>query len=359
MYTYIPRVSPIRTEFILEEDLFHSEKLADLCKGSGRRVVIVATAHVAKSAGAKLRSYLNGELISIPAGKSCKTREMKQQLEDELLKRKCNRDTLLIGIGGGSLTDLVGFVASTYMRGVPLILIPTTLLGMADAAIGGKNGVDTPRGKNLLGTFYHPIAVFIDLQLLKTLPPKEWLSGLAEILKHGLISDPELWELCEQNPLSWQNPQTLKQLIRASIVAKMHILEEDLEELGMRRILNFGHTVGHGLEVLSQFRMTHGEAVAIGCMVECWLSSHLGYLSPKTLDQILELYHKCGYAKKLPQGFTRKKFSESLGLDKKALQGKPRFVLIERIGHPLSFDGAFCSTIAEKDFQAMLDWMQK
>lgn len=358
MYTYIPRVSPIRTEFILEENLFTSEKLAELCHTGGRRVVIVTATQLAKTVGAKLRSFLKAELITLPKG-PCKTRKMKEYLEDELMQRKCNRDTLLIALGGGSLTDLVGFVASTYMRGIPLILIPTTLLGMADAAIGGKNGIDTSQGKNLVGTFYHPIAVFIDLQLLETLPPKEWLSGFAEILKHGLICDPELWELCEESSLSWQNPPILKRLIRASIVAKMHILEEDIEELGMRRILNFGHTVGHGLEVLSKFQMTHGEAVAIGCMAECWLSAHLGHLSPKTCERILALYQKCGYKKRLPNGFTRQKFSESLGLDKKALQGKPRFVLIERIGHPLSFDGAFCSPIEEKQFQAMLDWMQQ
>lgn len=359
MYRYIPRMTQKVTEFFFNENIFVSDELLEICKNSRCRVVILADQAIAKIAGARLKMHLNAELISIKGGESCKTRETKELVENELLKKKYNRDTLIIAMGGGALTDLVGFIAMTYMRGVPLILIPTTLLGMVDAAIGGKNGINTSLGKNLIGSIYQPQAVFIDPQLLSTLPKKEWLNGLAEILKMGLIFEPAIWKMCEQNPIAWQSPQNLKTLLHQSVMAKLHILDEDLEEQGMRRVLNFGHTVGHALEMISKYKMTHGQAVAMGCMAESWLSSHLGHLSFESLNRILKLYQATGFEMSLPKAFTAKKFKEALQRDKKALQGLTRFVMIERIGHCASFAGAYCAPISETELDALIDWMSK
>ena len=359
MYSFSPRISQPRTEFILDENLFVSEKLFEICRESRKRICILADSAIAKSAGKRLKLRLNAEMISIPGGESCKTREMKEKLEDELLKRKFDRGTLLIGMGGGAVTDLVGFIAATYMRGVPLILIPTTLLGMVDAALGGKNGVNTKNGKNLIGTIHHPIATCIDLQLLQTIPKKEWLNGLAEILKHGLIYDSKIWDLCEENPLEWNSPQKLKLLIRGSVITKTQIVEEDPDEKGLRRILNFGHTVGHGLESLSRFQMSHGEAVAIGCMAESWLSWRMGHLSESQLKNILKTYGECGFKIELPKGFSKEALLKAIHSDKKSLRGTPRFVMLEKIGQTIPFEGEFCSPVPDRDFRAMVDWLKK
>ena len=277
---------------------------------------------------------LNYEVIPVPP---FKTRETKQLLEDELLKRKMGRDTTLIALGGGTTTDLIGFLASTYMRGVPVIYIPTTLLGMVDAAIGGKNGLDTPFGKNSIGTFYSPKAIIIEPSFLKTLPPKEWKNGLAEILKYGLIDDEQLF--CEE--FQWDH-------VQRSIEIKEKIVQIDPRESGLRRILNFGHTVGHALEL--QDSIPHGEAVAIGCVAESYLSHILGYLSASDFERIHRLYQKLGFA-------MRPLHSLDI-LDKKAKNGELRFVLIDRIGHALEFDGEYCRTVPQNALKKMVEWLQ-
>lgn len=355
MYTFCPRMSQPRTEFIQGDP---KEKLVEILELAKRRVCLIADSAVI-SAATQLKRHLDCEMIVVDGGETCKTREMKQKLEEDLIQKNYNRDTLLIGMGGGSLTDLIGFTASTFMRGVPLILIPTTLLGMVDAAIGGKNGINTKQGKNLIGTIHHPIAVCIDLALLETLPEKEWLNGFSEILKQGLIYNAQIWHFCEKNQHQWRTPENLKQLIRDSIVVKTQVAEEDPEEKGMRRILNFGHTVGHGLELLTNYRMTHGEAVAIGCLAESWLSHHLGYLNSKNLAKILELYEKCGYAIQLPKKFSAEQLRKAMKSDKKSLRGEPRFVMLEKIGMTIPFEGEFCTPIGEKDLQAMAAWMKE
>jgi len=323
--------------------------LKETCHALSLRGAILADATLAKTHGAALQKALGYELIPVPSGEAFKTRETKQALEDELLKRKLGRDTVLVALGGGVTTDLVGFLASTYMRGVPLVLIPTSLLAMVDAAIGGKTGVDTPLGKNLVGTFYLPKAIFIDVDLLKTLPPKEWLNGLAEVLKYGLIESPAIWEQCEKD---WK--KNVESLIRDSIQCKMKVVEQDPQEKGLRRILNFGHTVGHALELISHYKIAHGEAVAIGCMAESYLSHLLGFISQETLERILRTYGKLGYSLKK---FEAKPFLAALALDKKAKGGEPRFVLIDRIGHCLPFDGAYCQPVKQTDLEKMIEWM--
>lgn len=321
----------------------------EICLSISKRGAILADAQIADTFGTEIQNALNYELISVPSGEKYKTRETKQALEDELLQKKLGKDSLLVAVGGGMTTDLVGFLASTYMRGVSLILVPTTLLAMVDAAIGGKTGVNTPFGKNLVGSFYLPNAIFIDLRFLESLPEREMKNGLSEILKYGLIDDATIWEKCE----SWKSE--LECLIQSSIACKMKVIEQDFKETGLRRILNFGHTVGHALELISNFEMSHGEAVALGCMAESYLSHLLGYLSEEELQTILKMYRKLGYAFKK---FDIKAFCNAMTLDKKAKGGIPRFVLIDRIGHCVPFDGEYCTVIKKSELDRLIEWME-
>lgn len=308
-----------------------------------QKSVILADAHIFSTHGAFLQSFLGCELLPVPPQK---TREAKQALEDTLLKRQFGKDSLFIALGGGTTTDLVGFLASTYMRGVRLIFVPTTLLAMVDAAIGGKTAVDTPFGKNLIGTFYLPEAIFIHTPFLQTLPDLEKQNGRSEILKYGLIAHPILWH-------QWDGP--LEFLIEQSIETKLKIVREDLrEERGLRHILNFGHTVGHALELLSQFQMPHGKAVALGCMAESMLSHLFGLLSATDLQQILQLYRKLGYTF---EPFDPKALLNAMTFDKKTRDGQPRFALIDRIGHAAPFEGNYCTSVPLPTLQTMIDWM--
>jgi 3-dehydroquinate synthase len=253
----------------------------------------------------------------------------------------------------------VGFVASTYLRGVPLISIPTTLLAMVDASIGGKTAINTSFGKNLLGSFYHPETILIDTRVLSSLPEKQWLNGLAESLKMGLISDSFLWDLLEKNHkngkvfLSENDPS----LIVRAIEDKMNIVEQDPKELGIRKILNFGHTIGHGLESLSSYEMSHGQAVALGCLVEAFLSKELGYLQNKDFERIYALYST--FSLSLPKNYTREALLKALSHDKKRTLEKVRFVLIDRVGHALPFEGAYCRPVSKEELESTLNWMER
>ncbi len=328
------------------EIYFSLEELQSTCHARSKRGVILVDEKISALHGAFIQNLLGYELIAIPARK---TRESKQAVEDELLKRRIGKDAVFVACGGGVITDLVGFIASTYMRGAPLVLIPTTLLAMVDAAVGGKTGVDTSFGKNLIGSFYLPEALFIDAQFLGTLPEIEMKNGLSEILKYGLIQDSQIWEKSAQ----WK--EELSFLIEASVACKVKIVEQDYEEKGgLRRILNFGHTVGHALEFLSNYQMAHGEAVALGCMAESYLSHQLGYLSSKDLESILQVYRSLGYRFKKIEA---KNFLEAMTMDKKSKMSEPRFVLIDRIGRCRAFDGEYCRTVPLKEMNALIQWM--
>lgn len=334
-----PHISPPKTEIH-----FGLESLAKICGPHG---IIIADMAVAQTHSLEIQKKVPFELISI---RPEKTREAKQALEDALFAKKLGKDAVIVALGGGCLTDLVAFTASTYMRGVSLVLIPTTLLGMVDAAVGGKTGVDTSFGKNLVGTFYLPKAVFIEESFLKTLPEKEMKNGLSEILKYGLTSDAALWKAAA----NWK--KKLAFLIHSSIRLKCKIVESDFEEkTGLRRILNFGHTVGHALERISDYQMPHGVAVALGCMAECALSHLLGYLSRDSLEEILALYRTLGYSFKK---IDLKDLNRYMSMDKKAKKGEVRFVLIDRIGHAIPFDGEYCQTVPQKEIDRMIEWMQ-
>lgn len=278
-----------------------------------------------------------------------KHRQGLDELLDQLLHHKLGRDTLLVGVGGGAVSDLVGFTASLYLRGVAYVLVPTTLLAMVDASIGGKTGIDLPQGKNLLGALYPPRAIFADPRFLDTLPPHEILFGSVEMLKLGLTADRELWEQAQRAPSA--EPTVLR-----AIRAKATIATLDPREEGLRHILNFGHTVGHALEKVSHYTLAHGAAVGIGCAVESRLSALLGYLSDISCQKIQQVFDRMNF--RLPGTYTRPDFLAALALDKKRRSGRTRFVFIEEIGHPVAFEGQYCAEAPVEALDAAIAWME-
>lgn len=311
------------------------DSVVDFCKN---RAIVVAD-----PALKDFVASLPFETAFIPSGEAAKTTEAATALQHTLFLMGCDRETTLIALGGGATTDLVGFVASILFRGVPLILIPTTLLAMVDAAIGGKTGINTSFGKNLLGTIYFPKDIFIDFQFLKTLPEKELFNGYAEMIKLGLVWDPSILEAA-------QSEQILK-----AIRGKLEIVEHDPFDNGLRRILNFGHTIGHGLERALDFSMSHGEAVAIGCLTESYLSRQLGYLSEKDFERICSFYPPL----RLPESYCRQRLFQAMASDKKRSSGNVRFVLIDAIGHALSFEDQYCRSVPDESLIQAVAWMER
>ncbi len=349
--------SAVEVPVILGKNVF-SKEFCTLCRSYGSKIALFSDS--ALSQGKVLLEFLNAngldaELFSLPSGEKAKTREVKESLENRLLQSSYGRDSLFLALGGGATTDLIGFLASTYLRGVPLVLLPTTLLAMVDAAIGGKTAVDTPFGKNLIGTTYLPKAVWMDLAFLETLPKTEWLNGLAEVLKMGLIYDPSIWEKIEETGFDPQDQAAVFRLIEKTATAKIEIVEKDLGDKSIRAILNFGHTVGHAIEQASNLEWAHGKAVALGCIAESYLSTRLGYLSEQSLQRIVRLIQSLGFPlAPLPQNLL-----EPMRRDKKAKDGKIRFVLLKQIGEALYLHNEYTHEIDEPLILEMLNWLKK
>jgi 3-dehydroquinate synthase len=282
------------------------------------RSALITDDVVAQLYGQQFCKELKSELFSFPSGETSKTRETKQRLENELLEKGFSRDTTIVALGGGVVLDLAGFLAATFCRGVDLVLIPTTLLAMVDAAIGGKTGVNTPQGKNLIGAFYFPKQIVIDLRFLTTLPQPEIWNGTVEILKAGLIGDQELF--VNFSDLSW------KERIQRAIEVKRRIVAQDLEERGVRRVLNVGHTVGHALETVSNYQLSHGQAVAMGIALEARISHAMGFLSCKDLAEIEKRFPPLAFDYDLDT------VVQVMKLDKKIKDGTLYFALLKEIG---------------------------
>lgn len=328
------------------------------------RFAIVADDTVACLYGDSLRNSLSSfgleaHLFLFPAGEQHKTRETKELLENQLFEKGLGRDTCIIALGGGVVTDLAGYLAATYCRGVPLVMIPTSLLGMVDASIGGKTGVNVPYGKNLLGCIYQPKKVVIDPATLKSLPVKELANGVVEMIKHGLISDSAYFNYLETHAdqLLKLDSTVLEKAIFESCRIKKEVVEQDEKENGKRRLLNLGHTVGHALETLTQHSLSHGEAVAIGLLVESHLAVQLGHLHESSFDKIWQILVKYGIPLQLPNRFPIQTVIDAMTLDKKSVKGKPRFVILEEIGSPLTYNGSYCTHIEEPILIKALQWM--
>lgn len=279
---------------------------------------------------------LKTDRIEFPAGESSKNINTAVDIVGRMLELGADRNTLIIALGGGVVGDLAGFVASVFMRSIPYIQIPTTLLAQVDSSIGGKTAIDLPYGKNLLGTFYQPRAVFTDLCYLDSLPEREFRNGLAEIIKYGIIDDEKLFHLLEDHMESVRekDPALLLKIVEACCRIKKSIVEIDEKEQGLRRILNYGHTLGHALEAQSDFAISHGEAVALGMIAAARISENVGYLASDERDRIEKLIRMSGLPCEIPEHINADELISRLKMDKKKEGDTVHFVLLKKIGMP-------------------------
>ena len=307
----------------------------------GQRVAVVTTPRVAEAhyrtlATGLARVHLETHEIRVPDGERAKTLRSAARLYDELIEIAADRDTVLVGLGGGALCDVTGFVASTYMRGVPLVQVPTTLLAQVDASVGGKTAVNHPRGKNLIGTFYQPRLVCIDPDVLATLSPRQRRCGLAEIVKVAAIWDAEFFAWLEENieqTLRLERAPLCEAIARACSI-KAEVVGLDEREVGVRALLNFGHTLGHAIETVAGYRrVRHGEAVAMGMAFAARLSHQRGLCAADARDRLLALLERIGLPVEPPDWKAqRAAYLRAVSVDKKVRGEKVHFVVLREIG---------------------------
>jgi 3-dehydroquinate synthase len=327
--------------------------LAGRCAAS--RYAVIADAHVADLHGASLmealkEAGLEARLFTFPAGEWNKNREHWARLTDELLAWGLGRDGAIIAFGGGVAGDLGGFVAATYLRGVPFVQLPTSLLAMIDASVGGKTGVDVPAGKNLVGAFHQPRFVLADIDLLATLPRTHIAAGMAEAIKHGAIIDaPYFDSLADATACLAKDGAALEDVVRQSVAIKARIVAADEKEGGLRQVLNFGHTVGHAVEALSGFGLLHGEAVAIGMAVEAGIAEASGVAEPGTRKALVAMLERYALPVEIPEGLSSHRLLELMRADKKVRAGRVRLALPKKIGLMVqSDDGAWTVEVEER-----------
>jgi 3-dehydroquinate synthase len=304
-----------------------------------RRAAIVTNPVVNRLYGRRAATSLQragfvGAVVEVPGGERSKSLRHASRLYAEFLRHRLDRRSLVIALGGGVIGDLAGFAAATYLRGVPLVQVPTTLLAQVDSSIGGKVAVNHPVGKNLIGAFHQPVLVIADVRTLQSLPPRELRAGLAEVVKHGIIADRELFDYVdthldailrlEEGPLAF--------VVERSCAIKARVVESDEREEGRRAILNFGHTVGHALEAATDYRrLLHGEAIAVGIVVAMTLSVMRGLCGEADLRRVRSLLRRIGLP--VSSSVDAKKIMNAIGYDKKVRNNIIHFVLTEGIGH--------------------------
>ena len=290
------------------------------------------------------------DLFVFPAGEKSKTRLTKERIEDAMLEKGYRRDCAIIAVGGGVVTDLAGFVAGTYGRGVPFVNYATTLLAAADASVGGKTAVDTPLATNLIGLFNQPQKVYIDIEAWKTLPERQVASGMSETIKHACLASYDMFAFIEENLddiLSFKK-FACEYIAEYNCKIKYHVVMKDERESGLREVLNLGHTVGRAIETVSEYRLLHGEALAIGMAAEVLLSARLGYMSDEEAERVIALYDRVGLPTRIPEYIDREALIKKLYTDKKVRDGKLRFVLQKGIGDVVEFaPGVFAKPIEE------------
>jgi len=300
---------------------------------------VISDSHVGTLYGASVAEQVSGagcqvELFTFPAGEWNKTRDTWASLSDRMLAAHFGRDCAVIAVGGGVVNDVGGFVAATYLRGVPLVQIPTSLLAMIDSSIGGKTGVDVPAGKNLLGAFHQPRVVVADPELLASLASVQLAAGLAEALKHGVIADAEYFAFLEREyaGIFAKHAPALEHVVRRSVEIKASVVSHDERETGKRAILNFGHTVGHAIEATSKYEVSHGEAVAIGMVYEARLAESLGIATAGTAQRIKSPLERLNLPVERPDASQVDALVAAMRADKKVRGGEIRLALPRAIG---------------------------
>ncbi len=291
----------------------------------------VAPLHARPVLDSLARSGIEAPLITVPAGESSKSMAVVEDVCRQMLRAGLDRHSFLIALGGGVIGDLAGFAASIFLRGIPFIQMPTTILSQVDSSVGGKTGVNTPEGKNLLGTFAQPALVVAELDTLQTLPPREYHEGFAEIIKHAAIRDAAMLQAISA---VFSDRSGLADLIQSNVSIKARIVEEDEHEItGTRALLNFGHTIGHAIEASVPYgELLHGEAISLGMVAAARLSSEICGLPQVAVDQIIGLLQRFHLPTKLPPGISDAAIIEHMKHDKKFNEGKIRFVLLRALG---------------------------
>jgi 3-dehydroquinate synthase len=326
-----------------------------------RRVAIVTNPTVAHLYLGALSAALQAAGVGVveiilPDGESCKNWETLNLIFDRLLTQRCERKTTLIALGGGVIGDVTGFAAAVYLRGVPFIQIPTTLLAQVDSSVGGKTGINHPLGKNMIGAFYQPRLVLADIGTLRSLPERELSAGLAEVIKYGLIWDDEFLRWLEENiaKLMARDAPALAYAVQRSCEIKAQIVSEDEREADVRALLNLGHTFGHAIEVGLGFgTWLHGEAVAAGSVLAARMSQRMGLIAASDVERATRLFARAGLPTEAPDlGVTR--YLELMGLDKKIEQGRLRLVLLKDIGKAY-----ITSDFPQKDLEEVLASMPR
>jgi len=280
---------------------------------------------------------LRAEVFVTPHGERSKSIKEVIRLSSEILERGFDRKSAIIALGGGVTGDLAGFIASILMRGIPYVHVPTTLLAQVDSSIGGKTGINLKTGKNLIGAFYQPVCVITDISFLSTLPEKEFINGLAEVIKYSLIGNEPAISLLEENlnRLLTGDKEILLNTIAGCIRAKAAIVRKDEKEKNARQILNFGHTIGHAIEMASNFRIQHGKAISKGMTAACLLSEELTGFNPSDTARVNGILKSAGLDCEISKGISAEQIIEGLASDKKKDGGRLKFVLLEKIGSPL------------------------
>jgi len=318
----------------------------------GQACAVISDRNVAPLFAGRVRKSLRSAgfrptLITIPAGEKSKTLERASAICDQMIAAGLDRQSFVVGLGGGMIGDISGFVAAIYHRGIPHIQIPTTLLAMVDSSIGGKTGVDTRAGKNLIGVFHQPSLVIDDLDVLKTLPRRQFNQGFAEIIKHAIIADEKMFRILQ----SWKAGAVcaLQRLIQRNIQIKSRIVAKDeRDRMGQRALLNFGHTVGHAIERAGNYRkFLHGEAVSLGIVAACAISVKRAGLPEDQRAATIDLLERFGLPTRLPPKFPRKKILDAVNFDKKFESRKIRFVVTPRIGAAYVADNVTLEDIRE------------
>jgi 3-dehydroquinate synthase len=309
--------------------------------GLGRRCAIISDQNVAPAYGSRCLANLaaagfDPELVTVPAGETAKSLRTVQSCHDRLAAHRLERGSFIVALGGGVVGDLAGFVAATYLRGIPFVQVPTTLLAQVDSSVGGKVGVNLKAGKNLVGAFHQPRLVLCDLDTLTTLPAREFRAGLAEVIKYGIIQDARLFDRIGRDlaKLVQLDPATLGSVIARCCAIKAAVVAEDETEGGLRAILNFGHTIGHAIEAISGYgKYLHGEAISIGQVAAAKLSSRILGLPERDVERIATLFEKAGLPTRIRlNGARRRRLFDAMRLDKKVSGGEIKFVLAEKIG---------------------------
>jgi len=316
--------------------------------GLAHRFAVVTDSNVGPLYGESLlegfrKAGLDAQMITFPAGEKNKNRETKAWIEDRMLELTMARDSAVIALGGGVTGDMAGFVAATYTRGLHCVQVPTTLVACVDSSIGGKTAVDTPHGKNLIGSFHQPWRVYIDIDTLQTLEEKEIREGLAEVIKYGVIRDEELFSFLEKNmkAVFSRDREALGYIIRRGCEIKADVVERDERESNLRKILNFGHTIGHAVENLSDYGISHGEAISVGMVAEGRLAAEMGLWSGDELARLEALIKQAGLPSKVPEAMDAGKIIDTMKLDKKSRGGRIEMALPGRIGRMVEIEGSY------------------